>query len=498
MKCSVCFEVLQDKDSRGLDYYVCSFCGTRQPKFVSTDFDKRKIISDANDALYHGDLNKANRYINDYETQYPEDNSEDYINMKGIVNTGVIYTKINTNTYKSRLDNSANHGTAVVLQDINRIQNNKEAILEYFNNNTIIHNSLEKTFSYLDKVQVKNDALLILKSDSDFNLDIYEANKTIVLDLDSDMLEAMVLKNIKTAKGLAIYCGQTDFMKNAYVLNLFYRFRKLNKPVVFLYSNSNCINTSFSDSWINVNDSNRDNKISQILNNQSIDEILYETDGSLIVSIQDGKVIETPKYATGIKSRCGYKKQIEKLVISNNATFTIMERAFEKSTLEELIVNQENCELFIEPNAFFEDESLKSIEILAKTSMFGVGCFKDCINLYNINISKNSSTTVFEHAFENIHSLDELKLLGKAKIKKHAFRDTKINNLIISSDVDIEDFAFNKCTNVNINGGACKGSIAENSFPVGTNIIIVGKELKNYYLALSKQLKGVYNIKFKK
>ncbi len=497
MRCTVCYEVLKDSDSRGLDYYVCSFCGSRQPKFVSTDFDKRKILSDVKTALNHGDLERANQYLNDFVSQYPNELTDDYKNIKDIVDSGVVYTKINTKTYKSKLSGIDNYGTAVVLLDLDFFEKNNKKILDYYSNNSVIFKSLNNTIDSLKKVTKINDCLMIVKSD-DTNIDIYDPKKTIYLDLDSNELEANALKNINSARGLAIYCGNYDLMENAYVINLFYRFKKLNKPVVFLYSHNDEIKKAYSNyQWININDPDKTSKLSKALNGQSIDEVLYETDGETVVSLENGKNILIPSFATEIKSRCAYKKNIGTITISNKGIFTIKERAFDKTTVEEFIVNEKECELIMEPNAFYNEPSLKRIEILSKINTFGVGCFKDCINLSNIIIESEKSL-ICEHAFEKVGSIGALTLKGNVTINKHAFKDTTIDELIISSDAKVENNAFNNCKRVIIEGGNENGEFFENSFPENTVIEFKGKELKDYYNNLNKKFKKNYKLKYSK
>ncbi|MCR4898176.1 MAG: leucine-rich repeat domain-containing protein [Acholeplasmatales bacterium] len=497
MKCSVCFEELKDSDSRGLDYYVCSYCGSRQPKFVSEDFDKRKILSNVKEELSRGDLERANQYLNDYVSEFPKELADDYKNIKDFVDSGVIYKNINTNTYKSKLVDSDSYGTAVVLLDLNVFEKTADKIIEHYNNNSVISKSLNNIRNGLKRAKQVDDALIIVKAD-DTNIDIYDPKKTIVLDLDSEQLEANVLKNIKSARGLAIYCGNYELMENAYVLNLFYRFKKLNKPIVFLYSSADEIKLAYkSYQWININDKDKNNQISKALNGQSIDALLYETYRHTVVSLENGKNIIIPSYATEIKSRCAYKKNIGTIIISNKGKFTVMERAFDETTVEEFIVNEKECELIIEANAFYDEQSLKRIEILSNINTFGVGCFKDCINLSNIVI-ESEKCLICEHAFEKVGSIGVLTLKGNVTINKNAFKDTNIDELIISSDAVVDNKAFNNCKNVTIIGGNGNGKFSENSFPENTVIEFKGKELKDYYNNLNKKFKKNYKLEYVK
>lgn len=497
MKCSVCFENLKETDSRGLDYYVCSYCGTRQPKFLSQDFDKRNIISNINKYLNDGNLTKARRTMNYFESSYPNDDSPEYTNMKEIVDSGIIYANINPVTYKSKSNSS--RGTAIVLLDYDRFINNKGSIIDNFKNNTIIQDSLNKIYDSCLNIKSKSQSVLFLSSNTDYTNKIIDdlSYNVIYLDLDSDNVEANVIKNIDEAKGLGIYCGQENFLTNSYVLNVLNRFRNKNKPIFFLYSDDFVKNDAFEYPWINVADSDRNRKITNTLNNQSIDKILYKNDGSEIVQIEECDRLVIPTFITSIKSRCAYKKQIKELEIPNKNKFHIKERAFESATIEELYVKENDCELNIDTNAFINAKSLRKVVLYSLKNTIGIGAFKNCISLNTLELANNTKTVIFDHAFENT-AINSLQLKGDVLIKRHAFRDTLVSKLEISSDCKIEDYAFNKEINVIITGGNMNGNININAFPKGTNITIIGKDYKSYYSYLIKNCKDYYQINLKK
>ena len=355
----------------------------------------------------------------------------------------------------------------------------------------------------MEKIDKSDEEFLFFIS-SDYNktnslLSKMNYYKLLMLDLDSKSLEAKVALNIKKSKGLLIYVGQNNFLANGYVINIINRFKSLKKHVVFLYDDELNKNIAYDDDWININDKTYLDQIVSSLSsnvgakrNNEIKTVI--NDGSEIVSIlDDSDVITIPLYATSIRSRAGYDKNISRLVIPCKNKFEIKEYAFYNGRVKEIEINQPDSQIIIGQNAFYNVTSLEKIIISSNNIEIKLGAFMGCSHLNTLSVN-DKNIIVREHAFEET-GFKELYLNKATLIEKYAFKNAKeLLWLTISSDTKVEDYVSNASNlTVNILGGNESGMITDKSFSPNTKIKIK-KNLKKYYNELNKKVGKIYNI----
>lgn len=488
-KCLVCGHEFQDKDYNvSTGYYTCPYCETKKKSGgTDRDFARTTLLTNAYSELSRSNLVKASRIFNDYIAEYPNDDNETYTLGDALVN--------------SRISTCLNYNRDRLIPIIHDDHLPTEDNLHYKtikNINTKIYSSVEALRSKEEDVDnIHHNALIMISLDKEIGSKLDKLLNDNVLiynfDITCNDCELMLYKNIKSSRGLIVYVDSIDLLHNPYFLSIYYRFRAVNKNVILVYKRKDYVPLAFSnDIVIDINNVTLKDEVIKGLSKVTTAET-SELPGVNIVNSQvvlideDAedyeKCVILPTGVSSILSRAAYNIDIDELHITAAGLFTVGERAFSNSTLERLDVQNKNCNLIIEKDAFYKCKVLTSLVFSNTNIEFGIGAFRDCTSLKSIDFTGKNITNIPTHLFDGCRVFTDIKLPSTVqKIEKYAFRNTNLRDITLYTNMKIESKAFYNCgldtvyieyaDNLNF-------EMTEDSFPSNVKFVLKGKETKD-------------------